>query len=92
MDEILDSIKNAGHLDGIYMDMHGALHAEGYDDAPAMLIKIREIVGKEVLITGSFDLHGNLSPDFVSNIDIVTAYRTAPHRDGAETLTLALWW
>lgn len=86
MNEILDSIKNAGHLDGIYMDMHGALHAEGYDDAQATLIKkIREIVGKEALIAGSFDLHGNLSPDFVSKIDIVTAYRTAPHRDGAET-------
>jgi microcystin degradation protein MlrC len=86
MNEILDSIKNAGPLDGIYMDMHGALHAEGYEDAQATLIqKIRELVGKDVLISGSFDLHGNLSPDFVKNIDMITAYRTAPHRDGAET-------
>ncbi len=84
--EILDSIKNAGQLDGIYMDMHGALHAEGFEDAQATLIKeIRDIVGKKILISGSFDLHGNLSPDFVKNIDLITAYRTAPHRDGAET-------
>ncbi|WP_165042744.1 M81 family metallopeptidase [Dysgonomonas sp. ZJ709] len=89
--EILDSIKNAGHLDGIYMDMHGALHVEGYEDAQATLIKeIREIVGNDVLISGSFDLHGNLSPDFVKNINILTAYRTAPHRDGNETQTRAI--
>jgi len=86
MNEILDSIKNAGHLDGIYMDMHGALQAEGYEDAQATLIqKIRDIAGKDILISGSFDLHGNLSPDFVKNIDLITAYRTAPHRDGAAT-------
>ncbi|OFX31364.1 MAG: hypothetical protein A2W90_06920 [Bacteroidetes bacterium GWF2_42_66] len=86
MSEILDSIKNAGHLDGIYMDMHGALHVEGYEDAQATLIqKIRDVIGKDMLISGSFDLHGNPSPDFVKNINLMTAYRTAPHRDGAET-------
>lgn len=86
MNEILKDIKSAGKLDGIYMDMHGALHVEGYEDAQATLIKnIRDIVGNEVLISGSFDLHGNLSPEFVDKIDMITAYRTAPHRDGAET-------
>lgn len=84
--EILDGLKNAGHLDGIYMDMHGALHVEGYNDAQATLIQeIRDIVGDEILISGSFDLHGNLSPEFIKNINLVTAYRTAPHRDAAET-------
>ena len=84
--EILDGIKNAGKLDGIYMDMHGALHVEGYEDAQASLIKeIRELAGKDVIISGSFDLHGNPSGEFVENIDLMTAYRTAPHRDGVET-------
>lgn len=86
MNEILDSIKNAGHPDGIYLDMHGALHVEGYDDAQVTLIrKIRELVGNDVLISGSFDLHGNLSADFVKEINLITAYRTAPHRDAEET-------
>ena len=86
MNEIMDGIKKAGSIDGIYMDMHGALHVEGYEDAQATLIqKIRDLVGRDVLIAGSFDLHGNPSPDFVKNIDMMTAYRTAPHRDGAET-------
>jgi microcystin degradation protein MlrC len=85
-DEILNGIRQAGHLDGIYMDMHGALHAEGYDDAQASLLQdIRDLVGHEVLISASFDLHGNPSSDFVKNLDMLTAYRTAPHRDQAET-------
>lgn len=89
--EILDRIRKAGKLDGIYLDMHGALHVEGYEDAQATLIEgIRNIVGSEVMISGSFDLHGNLSSDFVEHINILTAYRTAPHRDGAETKVRAV--
>lgn len=89
--EILSQIGRAGRLDGIFLDMHGALHVEGYDDAQADFIAaIRDIVGSDVLISGSFDLHGNLSPGFVKHIDILTAYRTAPHRDGAETKARAV--
>lgn len=84
--EILDGIRKAGRLDGIYLDMHGALHAEGYADAQATFIReIREIVGNEVVISGSFDAHGNLSPEFVGQINLVTGYRTVPHRDTEET-------
>ncbi|GAO43364.1 M81 family metallopeptidase [Flavihumibacter petaseus] len=89
--EILDSIRKSGHLDGIFMEMHGALHVEGYEDAQATLIKeIRGIVGNAVLISASFDLHGNLSPAFVSGLNLLTAYRTAPHRDVEETKSRAV--
>lgn len=89
--EILDGIRQAGHLDGIYMDMHGALHVEGYEDAQASFIReIRAIVGDEVVISGSFDAHGNLSPEFIKHLNLVTAYRTVPHRDGEETRVRAV--
>lgn len=89
--EILDAIGKAAKLDGIYLDMHGALHVEGYEDAQATLIEeIRNIVGNDVMIAGSFDLHGNLSPAFVKHIDILTAYRTAPHRDADDTKARAV--
>ena len=84
--EILDGARQAGSLDGIYLDMHGALHVEGYDDAQVDLIEsIRAVVGDEVLVAASFDLHGNLSPAFVQGLNLMTAYRTAPHVDGPET-------
>ena len=87
--EILDGVRKAtevSKLDGIYLDMHGALHVEGFEDAQVDLIhSLREIVGEKVLIAGSFDLHGNISSEFVDDLDLMTAYRTAPHVDGAET-------
>lgn len=89
--EILAGIRRAGKLDGIYMDMHGALHVQGYTDAQATLInEIRALVGKEILISASFDLHGNLSTEFVGGLNLVTAYRTAPHRDVEETRLRAM--
>lgn len=85
-DEILAGIKQAGNIDGIFLDMHGALHVEGYADAQVDFInRIRSLVGNRVIISGSFDLHGNLSDEFVAGLNLLTGLRTAPHRDGQET-------
>ena len=85
-DEILQAINAAGTLDGIFLDMHGALHVEDYPDAQVDFIqRIRKIVGVEVLVAASFDLHGNISPEFMEDLNIISAYRTAPHVDGEET-------
>jgi microcystin degradation protein MlrC len=85
-DEILEAFRKAGPADGVYLDMHGALQAQGYPDAQYDFIqRIREIVGKDVLVAASFDLHGNISPEFMGGLNIISAYRTAPHLDGEET-------
>lgn len=89
--EILEAVRKSGRLDGIYMEMHGALHVEGYADAQETLTReIRMIVGPQVLISASFDLHGNISPGFVAHLNLLTAYRTAPHRDIEETKERAM--
>ena len=85
-EEILEAIRAVGSVDGIFLDMHGALHVESYPDAQVDFIQqIRKIVGEDVVIAASFDLHGNISQDFVEGLNIVLAYRTAPHVDGEET-------
>lgn len=85
-DEILEKFKAAGPVNGIFLDMHGALHVEDYPDAQLDFIQqIRKIVGEEVLVAVSFDLHGNISPGFMEGLNIISAYRTAPHVDGEET-------
>ncbi len=85
-DEILECMRTAGPLDGIFLDMHGAMHVKGYPDAQVDFIKqIRKLVGEKVVIAGSFDLHGNISQEFIDGFNIVSAYRTAPHIDGDET-------
>jgi microcystin degradation protein MlrC len=47
------------------------------------------VVGAECLISASYDLHGNLSRRIIDNIDMLSAYRTAPHIDVPETMQRA---
>ena len=85
-DEILEAFLAAGPVDGVFLDMHGALHVEDYPDAQVDFIEgIRKVVGEDVLVAASFDLHGNISQEFMNGLNIISAYRTAPHVDGEET-------
>jgi microcystin degradation protein MlrC len=71
--------------------MHGAMFVEGMEDAEADWIgAARAMAGPDCLISASYDLHGNLSPAVVDALDLVTAYRTAPHEDMAETRERAI--
>jgi len=85
-DEILEGLKAAGPWDGVYLDMHGAMAVEGLEDAEADFIAaVRDLVGQSCLISASYDLHGNLSGAIMDQLDIISAYRTAPHEDALET-------
>lgn len=89
--ETLDSLKQHLPLDGIYFDIHGAMSVEGMQDPEADFIKrIREVVGNEVLISTSMDLHGSVSPELAQHTDLITAFRMAPHEDRWETKRRAI--
>lgn len=80
--EICAGLAEAGALDGIFFDIHGAMSVPGYDDAEGDLIDaIRDTVGPEVLISASMDLHGNVSERLWRGCDMLTCYRMAPHED-----------
>jgi microcystin degradation protein MlrC len=84
--EFLDRVGVLLPLDGLYLSMHGAMYAEDMQDADGdWIAAAREVVGKECLITASFDLHGSLSKRTIDNLDMLSAYRTAPHIDYEET-------
>ena len=84
--EFLDLLRAAGPLDGLYLDMHGAMNVEGMDDAEGdWIAAAREIVGEDCLISASFDLHANISQREIDNLDMLTTFRTAPHVDVEET-------
>ena len=85
-DSILNGIENAGKLDGLYFDLHGAMVTEMYDDGEEELMKrVRDLVGPDLPIVTSLDLHGNISPGFINLVNATTIYRTYPHVDMAET-------
>ena len=88
--EIIAGLRDAGPWDGVYLDMHGAMAVEGIDDAEADFISaVRSLVGPDPLISASYDLHGNLSAAIMEQLDLLTAYRTAPHEDSLETRSRA---
>lgn len=83
---ILTRLQAALPLDGVYLDLHGAMMVAGMADAEADLAAaVRQLVGPQAIIAASMDLHGNISHAYVAQIDLITAYRTAPHRDMLET-------
>ncbi|HMF78757.1 MAG TPA: M81 family metallopeptidase [Bryobacteraceae bacterium] len=84
--EFLERLRQAGPVDGVYLAMHGAMFVEGLQDAEGDWIEaVRHIVGDACPISASYDLHGNLSRRIINNLDMLSAYRTAPHIDVEET-------
>lgn len=73
-------------LDGIYLDLHGAMVTEAHDDGEGELLRrLRAQVGPELPIVISLDLHANLSEAMVRHTSAMTMFRTYPHLDMAET-------
>lgn len=83
---LADALRAALPLDGLYFALHGALGAEGEVDPEARFLEIaRGILGPDVPIGCSFDLHGLLTREKMAQLDLLAAYRTNPHRDHGKT-------
>ena len=84
--ELIEGIRAALPVDGVLLHLHGAMEVERIGDGEtAILEAVREVIGPDPLIAVTLDLHANLAPAVADMADIVTAYRTAPHRDPEET-------
>lgn len=84
--EYLDRVRAAMPLDGVVMTMHGAMVAEHIDDATGDLIEgVRRIVGPDIPITVSLDLHANVTRRMAEHADALVGYHTAPHVDQKDT-------
>lgn len=88
--EMIAGLRASAPWDGVFLDMHGAVNVVGMDDAEGdWTAAVREVVGAECMIAASYDLHGNVSQKIMDNLDILTAFRTAPHVDVIETVERA---
>ena len=84
--QTLDMLKENLPYDGLFLDIHGAMSVVGLDDPEGdLIIRIREVIGKETLISTCMDLHGNVSKRLAENTDLITCYRMAPHEDAMES-------
>jgi microcystin degradation protein MlrC len=78
-------LKAALPLDGVYICAHGAAVTTAEDDPEGLLFAtVRDIVGPDVAVVATFDLHANVSDRMVERIDAFIGYRTNPHLDMRE--------
>ena len=83
---ILDGIADGGKIDGLYLDLHGAMITDSHHDGEGELLRrIRVRFGRDLPIAVSLDMHANVTRAFVDLADSVSIYRTYPHLDMAET-------
>ncbi|MDH4619241.1 M81 family metallopeptidase [Brevibacillus sp. AY1] len=89
--EMLTSIQQAGSFDAICLNLHGAGVAEGIDDLEGDILReIRQLVGKNIPIVATLDLHANLTTAMVTEVDALFGCNYYPHTDcferGAEAM------
>lgn len=84
--EMVERLTAAMPVDGVYLDLHGAMVTVDHDDGEGELIaRLRRVVGPRVPIVASLDLHANVTRQMVAQSDALSIYRTYPHTDMAET-------
>ena len=86
--DLLQDLKQAlsQGIDAVYLDLHGAAVAEHADDAEGeLLARVRDLIGDNMPLVASLDLHANVTRRMLSIADALVAYRTYPHIDMAET-------
>ncbi|WP_100066168.1 M81 family metallopeptidase [Miniphocaeibacter massiliensis] len=91
MDDIISVIKkNKDDIDGICFGLHGAGVARGIDDLESYVLKkIKEIVGNDIPIVSTLDLHANISNEMVELSDGLFGVKEYPHIDTYEAGYLA---
>ena len=84
---------NAARPDAVFLELHGAMVTESYDDGEGELLRrVRAAVGPDVPLLVSLDLHANVSAEMVELTDFISSYRTYPHIDwGASGARCAKW-
>ena len=85
-DMIVNDIGCAGDLDGIYMELHGAMVTQKHEDGEGELLRrIRDLTGPDLPIAVSFDFHANVTPEIMEHASSINIFRTYPHIDLVET-------
>lgn len=89
-DEILADLKAALPVDAVLLSLHGAMVADGYDEAEGdLLAHVRRLVGPNILIGAELDLHANVGRDKLENATALVLFKEYPHvdvRDRADDL------
>jgi microcystin degradation protein MlrC len=85
LDDMRRRLAAAGPLDAVYISNHGAMiTTQNADPDGEIFCAVRSVVGPDVPVVATLDLHGNVSERMIDCADIVVAYQTNPHVDMLE--------
>lgn len=85
VDGMLRDLREAMPVDGVYLALHGAMAVRDVERPEAEIARrFREVVGPDVPIVGSFDLHGNQDGEFLKWADGAFVTKDYPHYDERE--------
>jgi len=83
-DMIVDALRDARPLDGVYFALHGAMVAEApYTDAEGELVRAARAVLGDIPMVGTYDFHAIMSDPEVESL-VPFPNNTNPHIDGYE--------
>ena len=84
-DEILADLAAALPVEVVFLDLHGAMVADGYADCEGdLLARIRQLVGPQVPIGAVLDPHCHLTCAKVEHATLLVLLKEYPHTDFAE--------
>lgn len=84
VDELLAGITAAGPIDGVLLELHGAMVAEGVDDGEGhILTAVRGLVGPQIPIVAQLDIHSSISQRMIEMADVLIGRESYPEIDMA---------
>jgi len=84
-DDMMRLLAEGGPWDGVLLNQMGAAVSEDFRDVDGeVAARTRTVVGPDVPVVMTLDLHANLSPKMVAHTQAIVVYRTNPHMDARE--------
>jgi microcystin degradation protein MlrC len=78
---LLSDLRSLGPLDGVLLDLHGAMVVDGLDDGEGdLLAAVRATVGPLPIVV-TLDFHANVTRGMVEAATLLHGYKTYPHVD-----------
>jgi microcystin degradation protein MlrC len=86
VNDLIGRLKAALPVNGVLLALHGAMCVEDEPDAEGEILeKVRAVVGPEMPIGVSLDLHAHVTPRMIEHATFIIGYQNYPHTDIYET-------
>lgn len=84
--ELVGMLSREMPVDAVYLDLHGAMCSEDFEDSEGELLRrVRATIGERIPLVISLDYHANVTAQMVRLVDGLVAYQTYPHVDRPQT-------